>query len=385
MGPAMVAFLRRHMLLFVLTLAAIGPAAITALAKEPSPSFDVKTAVASDGSETNEPVASTDISENPISDDNGLCETPHCDCLGAVGHECDRTWTVDYRVQTFCSSHTSFQFGSGTYAPLSKLDWSLDSTWQGLRVGLEKPCWDVHFQWLTPMTEDVYGEMVDSDWSGPNRDVAVLSRSPERWREGQNVELEGSYLLSKRCLGLPIEVWPTAGFRFQRFSMMAHNGLQVINDGTFPYQIDIPSVGFRWPGDMISFNQQYYMSYIGGQLRTSLNTPNGRPVAVIFQGDWAGTWGYNVDHHISGYENQGIHSFCMDTTAGGALHLSISAETPLCGRVSIGVQADHTEIRTTGSHRDLETGARSVDSRSTDGVYVKSDQTSLTGYLRARY
>jgi hypothetical protein len=384
----MVALLRRAVSLLALMLT-IGPAGVTAFAKELSSSSNAKAAVASDGGETDEPVAFTSISEQPTSDECRLGETPQCDCLGAVGQRCERAWTVDYRVQTFFDSHTSFQFGSGTYAPLSKLDWSLDSTWQGLRVGLEKPCWEAHFQWLTPMVEDVYGQMADSDWSGPNRDVASLQLSPERWREGQNLELEGSYQLTKCCFGLPIEVWPTAGFRFQRFSMMAHDGLQLINDHTLRDAdgnlMNLPNAGDRLPGDIISFNQQYYMSYIGGQLRTSLNTRNGRLVTVIFQGDWAGTWGYNVDHHIGGNEDNGIHSFCMDTTEGGALHLSLCAETPLCGRISLGVQADHTEIRTTGSHHDYETGTRYTDTRSTDGVYVRSDQTSLTGYLRARF
>ena len=384
----MAAILRPAVLLLVLTLT-IGPAGIAAFAKEPSPSSNAKPAVASDGSQTDEPAATADISDEPTSDQCCLGKTPQCDCLGSVGQECPRAWTVDYRVQTFFDSHTSFQFGSGTYAPLSKLDWSLNSTWDGLRVGLEKPSWDMHFQWLTPMTNDIYGKMADSDWSGPNRDVAFLQSSSESWREGQNLELEGSYQLTKRCLGLPIEVWPTAGFRFQRFSMMAHDGLQLVNDHTLRdasgVLMALPDVGYQWQGDMISFNQQYYMSYIGGQLRTSLNTPSGRPVTVIFQGDWAGTWAYNVDHHISGNEDQGIHSFCMDSTEGGAIHLSLCAETPLCKRVSIGVQAEHTEICTTGSHHDLETGARSTDSRSTDGVFVKSDQTSLTGYLRARF
>lgn len=384
----MAVFLRRAVFLLVL-VPTIGPAGVTAFAKEPGSSSNAKLVVANDGSETGEPVASTSILEQPISEECCLGETPQGDCLGAIGQGCQRTWTVDYRVQTFFDSHTSFQFGNGTYAPLSKLDWALDSTWQGLRVGLEKPCWDVHFQWLAPMVNDVYGQMVDSDWSGPDRGVASLQRSPERWRDGQNLELEGSYQLSKSCFGMPIEVWPTAGFRFQRFSVMAHDGLQVINDHTLRDAsgalMILPEAGDRWSGDMISFNQQYYMTYLGGQLRTSLNTPRDRPVTVIFQGDWAGTWGYNVDHHIAGNEERGIHSFCMDTTQGGALHLSLCAETPLCGRFFIGIQADHTEIRTSGSHHDLITGAESADVRTTDGVYVRSDQTSLTGYLRARF
>ena len=35
------------------------------------------------------------------------------------------------------------------------------------------------------------------------------------------------------ALGLPIELWPLAGFRFQRFDMTAHDGMQLINDERF--------------------------------------------------------------------------------------------------------------------------------------------------------
>ena len=86
-------------------------------------------------------------------------------------------------------SHTTYQFGTPPddqqYAPLSKLDWSLDSTWQGLQIGIERPKWRAHFEWLTPMLSDTYGTMDDFDWSGPDRDPASLSSSYERWTDGQ--------------------------------------------------------------------------------------------------------------------------------------------------------------------------------------------------------
>ena len=92
---------------------------------------------------------------------------------------------------------------------------------------------------------------------------------------------------------------------------MAYDGVQLINDGTFP---DLPPVGYRWHENTISLNQQYYMGYVGGQLRTTLNVMGTCPVVLVFQGDWAATSGYNVDHHISGYEADGIHRYTMDST-----------------------------------------------------------------------
>jgi hypothetical protein len=296
-------------------------------------------------------------------------------------------WTLDYRVRSYVGSHTSFQFGAGnvpkSYAPLSKLDWSLDSVWSGLEVGVEKPDWRISCEWLMPMTRDISGRMEDFDWSGADRAPGSIQQSSERWREGQVLDLKGAFKLTDHISRLPIEVWPTTGFRFQRFSMMAFDTLQVVNDSTIAVTPPLPPAGTLMKGDSITFNQQYYMAYIGGQLRAPLELFERHPLQLIFQGDWAATWGYNVDHHL-GYEPS-IHSFCMDTTQGGAMHLALAAETPLSKRFSLGFQVDHTAIRTSGSHHDLETGARTNDVRNTDGVYVRSDQTSLTAYLRGSF
>ena len=298
-------------------------------------------------------------------------------------------WTIDYRIQQMFGSRTSYQFGTAPqsggpqYAPLSKLDWSLDSTWTGLRVGVQKPNWDVHFEWLTAMVQDINGSMEDFDWSGLNTAPASLSSSPERWNDGQKIELEADYKWSECFLGLPIELWPLAGFRFQRFDMTAHDGDQLINDGTLGP--DLPPVGYHWTEDTITFNQQYYIGYIGGQLRAAIERACRPPVVVTFQFDYGLTSGYNVDHHISGYEAAGIHRYTMESTTGGALHFALTAEAPLTERLSLGLQADHTEISTTGSHRWVMSGNTTpVDETWDNGVSVSSRQTAITAFLRLR-
>ncbi len=297
----------------------------------------------------------------------------------------NRAWTIDYRISSMFNSHTTYEFGTSPldgpdqYTPLSKLNWSLDATWHGLRVGVEKPNWKTHFQWLTPMTNESYGRQEDFDWSGPDRAPASLSASPQRWVDAQMIELEGSIKLADRCGNLPIEIWPLVGFRFQRFDMMAHDGIQLINDHTMP---DLPEVGYRWDQDTISFNQQYYIGYIGGQLCTTLRFKHIRPILVTFQGDWGATAAYNVDHHISGYEDEGKHRYTMESTHGGALHLALAAETPLTQRFNVGIQFDHTEIRTTGTHHMYMYGTEYVNETWSNGVSVTSDQTSITAFLR---
>lgn len=291
-------------------------------------------------------------------------------------------WTIDYRVRPMFDSNTSYQFGTvpddpdGPYAPLSKLDFALDSTWHGFQIGVEKLNWRIHFEWLTPIRQNIDGDLADYDWNidDPRNDpgrLDSLTLSPLRWHDGQMLDLGAEFKLADRLFNLPVEIWPAAGFRFQRFDMTA-SGLTYL----------VPSIGVvpELNGvDVITFNQQYYVGYFGGQLRTTLVA--GRiPIDVRFQGDAGPTAGYNVDHHLL---REG-HRFTMEKTSGVAWHIALIFEAPITRCFSLGIQADHTEIRTTGTHRLLNVPLEH-DLTWENGVAVKSDQTSLTAFVRARF
>ena len=79
------------------------------------------------------------------------------------------------------------------------------------------------------------------------------------------LELESEFRLLKRPLGLPIDLWPLVGFRFQRFDMTAQDGTQLVSNPSNP----VP-VGYQWNGIEGTFNQQYYISYAGAQLRATI-------------------------------------------------------------------------------------------------------------------
>jgi hypothetical protein len=330
------------------------------------------------------PASSSSFADDRPSTEPCPYETGCREYLSAITEPC-ADWYVDYRVQQMFNSHTCYEFGTspgpGQYAPLSKLDWNLDSTWTGLRVGVKKPTWDIHFEWLTPMLQHIQGNISDYDWgiAPPYNPASLdsLSVSPERWIDGQKLEIEEECLWTTRFLGMPIELWPLVGFRWQRFDMMAYDGLQVINNNPPP-----PAVGYRWTEDMGSFNQQYYMVYLGGQLRKTLQRECGPPITLAFQADYGATGGYNIDHHISGYEPN-THRYTMETTGGDVLHLAVSADVPFNCHVGIGVQADYLTIHTTGTHRWLQTSATQNTDQSWDnGVVVQSDQMSVSAYLR---
>jgi hypothetical protein len=310
------------------------------------------------------------------STDSQTCtdEAECSDCLCTAARPL-RTWYLDARVQQTIGSSTSFQFGgespiTGSYAPMSKLTYSLDSTWTGLRVGVRKPNWDLHIEWLTPMVRGINGGMTDYDWNisdprnNPNR-LDSLSESKTRWNDGQKLELEGEFKWSDRLFGLPVEFWPLAGFRFQRFGMTAYASNQVVPpDGPFTFQ-----------GDVLTLNQQYYIGYIGAQLRSALERKRRPPITLTLQADCGGTGGYLFDSHLIREGN--LHGSL--STGGTAFHVALIADAPFNRHCSIGLQADHMEIRTTGFMQQSCFGQMSWDN---NGVQANSDQTSVTAYLR---
>ena len=194
------------------------------------------------------------------------------------------------------------------------------------------------------------------------------------------LDLEYEVRLLKHPLGLPVDVWPLAGFRWQRFDMTAYAGNQIIPpDGPFPPPFD---------GDIGTFKQEYSIGYLGTQLRGRLETRIMPPIAWTLQGDWGYTQANNVDHHLY-YEYFGSHRYSMEDTHGDCWHVSLTAEALFCrDRFSIGLQADHTEIGTTGTHHLVQYGGTRyapVDETWTNGVSVSSCQTAITGFIRLRF
>ena len=283
--------------------------------------------------------------------------------------------------------YTSYQFGSAPaenvhpYGPESKLNFSLDSTWTGLRLGVQRCNWDVHFEWLTPMVQHIDHGMNDYDWNvvDPRNDPArldSLSHSSTRWNDGQQINIEADYKYSDCFLGMPIEVWPLAGFRFERLDMTAYAGdLLVSRNGAFG-----PLGPFDFQGDALTFNQQYYTGYIGAQLRKCIERQCRPPIDLVFQFDWGATAGYNIDHHLIRAGDR----FTMDSTGGDTVHLGLCADFPVTCRFSWGLKADYLRIRTTGSHR-LVNAPLGQDETWDNGVLVKSEQTDLTVYVQGNW
>jgi hypothetical protein len=297
-------------------------------------------------------------------------------------------WTIDFRVRTFCSSMTSYEIGTAPedpaqWAPLSRLNFSLNSVWYGLQLAHETPKWGFRFEWLMA-GQYIDGGLADFDWvpdhegdvpvdPGSDATFSHLGFTRERFTEGQMLDIEYKYKLFEPPANLPVEVWPLVGFRWQRLDVTAFDLSQVRFGNVW---LDPPET---YEGDVITFNQQYCIGYAGVQLRGRLAIPNLPPLVWTLQGDWGYTEAYNVDHHLVREGDM----FSMNRTAGNCWHAALTVEAVVTARIGVGVQADQLYIQTVGEHRWLNEPL-GIDETWSNGVTVSSRQTWITAFLRIR-
>ena len=111
-------------------------------------------------------------------------------------------------------------------------------------------------------------------------------------------------------------------------------------------------------GDVITFNQQYYMGYIGAQFRRSIVRECRRPIDLMFQVDYGGVGGYNVDHHLL---RTPAPRYTFESTGGDQIHFSLDGNIPVNCHLNAGLKVDYLRIRTTGTHRLTEPGTDDLE------------------------
>jgi len=292
----------------------------------------------------------------------------------------ESVFKLDYRLRWLTDSHTSYEFGTPElppdgWTPLSRLVFSLDSLWHGVGVGWERPGWNVRFEWLTPMQRRVQGDLEDYDWFPPNPDGSFtdLGVMRQRWTDAQMLDLTGQFRLLDRPLSLPLEVWPGAGFRWQRLGLMASD----------PFQLKEFNVWQEYPwsyyGDVIAFKQEYFVGYVGGEIRATLEGWRLPPLQVTFRGDWGWTDGYNIDHHLIREGDR----YTKESTHGDTWRVGMTFETLVRRCLSLGFEVDYLEFATKGRHHLINI-PEGQDLTWDHGVRAWSDQTWLTAFLRLR-
>jgi hypothetical protein len=289
-------------------------------------------------------------------------------------------WTLDYRCRAFCSSYTSYEFGTPPapefnpgWAPLSRLKFSLDSCWHGFEIAKETPTWGMQIEWMMA-GQYIQGDLEDYDWRYADRDFTDLGHARERWTEGQMVDFAYKFRILEQPFSLPFGVWPIIGFRWQRLDIVAYDAEQLKYDNRW---LEHP---YYMAGDVLTLNQQYYIGYAGGQLRGKIEWSRLPTILWTLQGDWGYTQAYNIDHHLVREGDR----YTMERTHGDSWHVALIVEALVTNRFDIGVQVDHLQIATTGTHHFLN-DPLGTDETWDNGVRVASSQTWITGFLRFRY
>lgn len=298
----------------------------------------------------------------------------------ASGSSASAQFGIDYRLRSLNNGSTSYEFGTSEappagWAPLSRLDFSLDSLWHGLSLKLEQPVWELHVEWLTPIQDEMKGNLYDYDWLPPNPDSSFtdLGVMRERWISGQMLDVNLKVRLLDGMLGQPIQVLPLAGFRWQRFHLMAYDLAQLKEDNVWP------AAPYTYSGDVIDFQQDYYSPYAGVQLRALLTFWSTLPTLLTLQFDGGYVAARNTDHHLIREGNR----YTYDRTGGRSGRIAFVSELFLSENMSLGLELAHLSIHTTGTHQ-LVNVPLGIDETTDHGVRVWSDQSSLTAYFCLR-
>jgi hypothetical protein len=244
-----------------------------------------------------------------------------------------------------------------------------------LALRLEQPVWEVHVEWLTPIQDDMKGSLYDYDWLPPNPDSSFtdLGVMRERWISGQMLDINLEVRVLDGMLGQPIQVWPLAGFRWQRFHLMAYDLAQLKEDNVWPAD------PYTYSGDVIDFQQDYYSPYAGVQLRALLTFWSTLPTLLTLQFDAGYVSARNTDHHLIREGNR----YTFDRTRGRSGRIAFVSELFLSANMSLGLELAHLSIDTTGTHQ-LVNVPLGIDETTDHGVRVWSDQSSLTAYFCLR-
>ncbi len=292
----------------------------------------------------------------------------------------DSVFKLDYRLRWLTDSHTSYEFGTPElppdgWTPLSRLVFSLDSLWHGVGVGWERPGWNLRFEWLTPMQRRVQGDLEDYDWYPPNPDGSFtdLGVMRQRWTDAQMLDLAGQFRLVHRPSGLPLEVWPGAGFRWQRLGLMASDPFQLKEFNVWQEE------PWSYYGDVIAFKQEYFVGYVGGEIRATIEGWRLPPLQITFRGDWGWTDGYNIDHHLIREGDR----YTKESTHGDTWRVGLAFETLVRRCLSLGFEVDYLEFATKGRHHLINI-PEGLDLTWDHGVRAWSDQTWLTAFIRLR-
>lgn len=291
----------------------------------------------------------------------------------------DPNWSVTLKTKFLFNSHTSYEFGnplSPFQSPLSRLEFPLESVWVGGEIRRRLGRLSAGVEFLSSVSDQDAGTFKDSDWEdeeNPTR-LSIYSESQCRlqpsYQFAADVDMQVADLLT---LPAGFAVRPMLGFRFQRFSFVAHDGTQYTYD-TYGAVDGVDSIS----GDSISFQQDWYQLVAGLRLGYEWNRPPVlHRIAITSQLDWSHVFGRNLDRHLLRWDRT-----TRDETAGNAWHATLGVMFGLTESLDFGVEGEYLCIDTRGSH-NLHN--QETDMTWSHGVRVWSEQTSVSVKVAYRF
>ena len=288
-------------------------------------------------------------------------------------------FSLGAKIKYLFKSHTSYEFGNPFppyQAPLSQLEFPLDSWWGGLEMRLSFPRFSLGLEAFTNVSQNAHGKMEDSDWDNDARIDGKTLYSQSQMRVGPSYMIKADADLEvSDWLGLPkwLSIRPLVGMRWQKFNLVAHDGIQyTYGDGSSPLILS---------GESLRFKQTYWHYFTGIRATIDMSGLTGiSSLRLVSQFDWAYVEGMNEDNHLL----RAGRRFTYEDTYGEAWHGMIGLRKDLSKNFTVGLDLDHLTISTTGNHRLLNR-TMGLDMSFSNGVKVWSDQTSISLTLEYRW
>ena len=283
-----------------------------------------------------------------------------------------KNWEFDIEMKRLVASHTSYEFGNPEAPftkPLSRLEFPVNTWWMNFDLRRTCPRWSVGAKAGFSVNRNSNKFMKDSDWNSTENQDYLTNFSKSYCDVKSAFLIRGDVDVNiSDWLRLPksLEIRPLFAFQFQRFALMAHDGVQW-NYG--------PNTSEALDGNGISFRQDWYTYMIG--LRGSYSKDLNKYVTIKLKGeaDWGPALGYNEDHHILRGDR-----FTYEHTSGSSLYFLTGLDMIVSKTITLGIGVDYLWIRTSGTHKWWDPSVP-ADRSWSDGVHVWSDQLGLTAHV----
>ncbi|RJR47250.1 MAG: omptin family outer membrane protease [Desulfobacteraceae bacterium] len=302
-----------------------------------------------------------------------LAETSH-EGHATAKRNLESPWLLEAKIKKHVNSHTSYEFGNPFppyQAPLSRLEFPLQSVWGGAEVRRSLNRFSAGVEFLTSFSNQETGRFKDSDWEDdgdPSR-LSIYGEANCRLEPSHQIRADLDAQIAD-LLGLSkrIDLRPVIGYRWQRFSLVTHDGTQ--SDGlTIVYL----------PGDGIAFEQEWAQYFVGMKFGYDFGPLFGlHRLKLQTQLDWGEVKGENEDRHLL----RAFNRTTIEDTTGDAWHGLVGIVAGLKKNLDLGLEVDYLSIKTTGTH-ELRTDLFSFSF--SHGVEVWSEQLSMLVKLGYRF